>query len=444
MASAADLAALLPSCAIPCLLSAIANSTCAPTDQACTCSDEKLNTQATACIVSACTPPEALGAKNGTAFLCGIEPNVNDTYVPIMIVFICLAAFVVLMRLSARLFMDLPLWWDDWANFSAMAVCIVYTVYGLTLKSGGLGTDLWAIPVDGITDQFIGYWVLIVLYIAARVLIRISIVLFYMRIFRSSQATRLVRGTLISTLVISVPIIIAGIVQCNPVSYFWTRWDGEHTGRCINAKAFLWAAWIIHILNDFWLMTVPLPLIAKLQLSLRKKLLISVMFCMGILVVAVTIYKLTLIDSWTRLTNPSYDQVPMMIWAAVEVDLGVICACMPSLPVLFRPAIQRFKEATSKGSPDASGYSGSGSRSRYGVLGGQGKRSTFSPAVARVRGRGGDGDIDTIDNNHIKMVTTIHQANERSESETYLPLRGANAGDLETLNQGHLRVQAWS
>lgn len=35
--------------------------------------------------------------------------------------------------------------------------------------------------------------------------------------------------------------------------------------------------------GDAGIMGVPLPFVAKLQLSLRKKLLISGMFCMGLL-----------------------------------------------------------------------------------------------------------------------------------------------------------------
>ncbi|KAI0012489.1 hypothetical protein F4779DRAFT_567749 [Xylariaceae sp. FL0662B] len=441
MASMTDLAALLPPCAVTCLISAITNSTCAPTDQTCICSDVNLNNQAAACIAAACNVRESLTTKNATSFLCGMEPNTDYSYVPILIVFICLAAVVVAMRCLARFCTDMSLWWDDWANFTAMFCCIAYTAYALILKNGGLGIDLWAVPLHNITDQLLGYWVLVVLYIITRALIRVSIILFYLRIFRSSRAARLIWGTLFSTIVISVPIIFAGIFQCAPVSYFWWRWDGEHTGYCFNVKAFIWAAWIIHISNDVWLMMVPLPLIAKLQLTFKKKLLISVMFCMGILVVAVTIYKLTLIESWTRGVNPTYEQVPMMIWAGIEIDLGVICACMPSLPVLFRPAMRRLRDVTSKRSADGSGFSKSRSTSHYGIIEDQGKK--LSKPVNIGHGRGG-GSGDDNDNNQIKMVTTIHQSNGPSESETCLHPHEAAALELGSLHQGNVRVQAWS
>lgn len=45
---------------LTCLSAAIANSTCSPTDVACTCTNEALTAQATVCIMGSCTMPEIL------------------------------------------------------------------------------------------------------------------------------------------------------------------------------------------------------------------------------------------------------------------------------------------------------------------------------------------------------------------------------------------------
>lgn len=92
---------------------------------------------------------------------------------------------------------------------------------------------------------------MLVTYIIARLLIRISIITFYLRIFQVDRAQRLMLGTLISSIVISLPLIFGAVFMCTPVSYFWLRWDGEHDGYCINPKPFLWAGWMILLVNDF-------------------------------------------------------------------------------------------------------------------------------------------------------------------------------------------------
>ncbi|KAI1398395.1 hypothetical protein F4819DRAFT_36661 [Hypoxylon fuscum] len=435
MSSLSEFTALMPPCALTCLLTAIGNSTCVPTDQACTCGNEALNNQATACIMAACTIPESLTALNATKHLCGVGPSTNHSFVPILTVFIIIAGVVVVMRLLARILMNMALWWDDWANFAAMLICIAYTAYILKLKDGGLGTDLWAVPLENINSQLIGYYATAIFYAAARFLIRISIILFYTRVFRTPWAKRLIWGSFIFSVLISIPPILVIAFECTPVSYYWSRWDGEHAGHCINTKAFIWAVFVLLLLNDLWLMGIPLYFVAKLQLSLKKKLLASAMFCVGIVVFVISLYKLSLIDLYTHGTNPSLDVIPMTIWAGIEIDIGVACACMPSMPILFRPVISRFKGSTFRTS---TANRNAGSASQCGLGSNQNKKWRFMRASSQPP------SVHGSNNDQIRMVTTIHQSHEPPEPEPSLPLYEPTAIELSTLNPSHVRVHAWS
>ncbi|CAJ2500259.1 Uu.00g031120.m01.CDS01 [Anthostomella pinea] len=204
------------------------------------------------------------------------------SYVPVLAVFITLTAVVVAMRLMARVLMALPLWWDDFANSGAMLLCLAYTVYAIKIKDGGSGIDLWAVPLDNISDLLAGYYVLPVLYTIARLLNRVSIILFYIRVFRTSQSEPLLWKTLYGSIVMSMPLVLVAIFECTPVSFYWLGWDGESSGHCIDRKSFLWAVWVILLLYDFWILGVPMPSVAKLQLSLRKKVLVAIMFSTGL------------------------------------------------------------------------------------------------------------------------------------------------------------------
>jgi hypothetical protein len=51
----------LPSCAITCLGTAIANSACSATNTTCTCTNESLQNQVTLCVTKDCTIIEELG-----------------------------------------------------------------------------------------------------------------------------------------------------------------------------------------------------------------------------------------------------------------------------------------------------------------------------------------------------------------------------------------------
>lgn len=95
-----------------------------------------------------------------------------------------------------------------------------------------------------------GYYATAIFYAAARFLIRISIILFYTRVFRTPWAKRLIWGSFIFSVLISIPPILVIAFECTPVSYYWSRWDGEHAGHCINTKAFIWAVFVLLLLND--------------------------------------------------------------------------------------------------------------------------------------------------------------------------------------------------
>ncbi|KAJ8130149.1 hypothetical protein O1611_g3481 [Lasiodiplodia mahajangana] len=57
----------------------------------------------------------------------------------------------------------------------------------------------------------------------------------------------------------------------------------------------------------------------------------------GVFAIAVSIARLPYINQFTGTTNPTIDWVPITIWSALENYIGVICACLPSLPALLKP-----------------------------------------------------------------------------------------------------------
>ncbi|KAL1877449.1 hypothetical protein Daus18300_002435 [Diaporthe australafricana] len=54
-------------------------------------------------------------------------------------------------------------------------------------------------------------------------------------------------------------------------------------------------------------------------------------------VVAVSLYRLTTIDEFTLSHNPTSDFVEVGIWSGLELDVGIICACLPNFHSLLKP-----------------------------------------------------------------------------------------------------------
>lgn len=47
------------------------------------------------------------------------------------------------------------------------------------------------------------------------------------------------------------------------------------------------------------------------------------------------------ITLWGRSTNPTLDYSSLGLWSIIELDVGIICACMPGMATLLRRILPR-------------------------------------------------------------------------------------------------------
>lgn len=163
------------------------------------------------------------------------------------------------------------------ANLTALIITFV------GLIPSGIGRDIWTLTPHQI-DMF-GHWFygLEPLYFLQVGLIKMAILFFYLRIFGPIGLERILWATIAFNAINTVAFMLASILQCNPISTSWTKWDGILVGRCINVSALLWANAGVSIVLDLWMLGLPLSKIRKLNLPWRKKIAAAFMICVGTL-----------------------------------------------------------------------------------------------------------------------------------------------------------------
>lgn len=114
-------------------------------------------------------------------------------------------------------------------------------------------------------------------------MIKISICFLYLRLFPGRGFKKAVWATQAFNIVFLVSFVVTDMVQCQPLSFFWTGWDGEGHGHCINVNAFAWVHAVINIVLDFWMLALPATQVWNLDITLKTKLCILTMFGFGIL-----------------------------------------------------------------------------------------------------------------------------------------------------------------
>lgn len=122
----------------------------------------------------------------------------------------------------------------------------------------------------------------IVTYSLAVTMVKISILTLYRRIFdtaRFHQAS-LVLGVVCVTWFFVI--CFTDIFQCRP---FEAAFDPQlvFTYHCIDIQSYLWGVVLSNLVIDLAILYLPLPMVWKLQLSIRQKLALTGMFLLGLL-----------------------------------------------------------------------------------------------------------------------------------------------------------------
>ncbi|KAI2465417.1 hypothetical protein F4781DRAFT_409516 [Annulohypoxylon bovei var. microspora] len=79
-------------------------------------------------------------------------------------------------------------------------------------------------------------------------------------------------------------------------------------------------------------MFLPFPILVKTKIETRKKVVLLGLFALGFFVTAIQIIRIQYIKN---LSNP-FNTGRLNLWSSIEINLGVIVACVPVLSPLFR------------------------------------------------------------------------------------------------------------
>ncbi|KAL6399500.1 hypothetical protein AUP68_18048 [Ilyonectria robusta] len=335
--TASDLASL-PDCAILCLATAIADSPCTATNQTCMCTNEAFQSQVAVCVAGSCTIKEALFTKNTTSTNCGAPiRNKSTQYEILSNTFGIISGVIVVIRFAFKIWQHLELGLDDWFTLITIIAGIpssVLTVHGTV--ANGLGRDIWTLSDTNITNFGMYFYIMAALYFLQVTLLKLALLFFYLRIFPARPIRRTLWGTVIFNCLFGTVFVIISVFQCRPVTYFWTKWDGEHTGHCMDINSIAWSNSGISIALDVWMLAIPLSQLKALNLDWRKKIGVGIMFCVGAFVTVVSILRLrSLITFDSHSQNPTWEFLEVSKWSTIEINVGIICTCMPTLRLIL-------------------------------------------------------------------------------------------------------------
>ncbi|KAL4948458.1 hypothetical protein BDW69DRAFT_203517 [Aspergillus filifer] len=410
----------LPECALTCLIGAISNSTCALTDFACICGDAQLNAALEPCIAGTCTIKESLTAQNYSYTTCQYPASDNTLTFPVVnIVGIIVAVLSVVLRLFNRVMVG-QVGLDDYTIVAALFVAVAISGVGFPLKTHGLGKNIWTIRFSDIDECMKLFFIEEVLYTVSTALIKVSMLLLYLRLFPNPLLRIAIFTSLAITTSWAVGSFFAQLFSCSPISYYWKQWDMEHEGHCISHNDLLLSHSIINIVLDVLVILLPMPVLVKLHMSLEKRIGMCLMFAVGLVVTVISILRLVETVGFNTTMNPTKDFVPVGVWSLLEIDIGIMCSCMPGIRALCKRLYAiLFNKPTgytgsSRTKPSNSGGSGSG--------GGSNSRNAMSPRHYSSKSKSSNGSNGS--SGQFIRLTEVETA--ESIPDDRWPLRGGS------------------
>lgn len=122
-----------------------------------------------------------------------------------------------------------------------------------------------------------------IFYCAATGFTKVSVLIFYLRIFPSKNFHIAVWTVVFIAVGYNIASVLANVFACTPIAKSWDL--TIMNGACMNRSVFYFANAGLGIFTDFATVLVPIPWLAKLQMPLRQKVAIGVILAMGCLYV---------------------------------------------------------------------------------------------------------------------------------------------------------------
>ncbi|KUJ13141.1 uncharacterized protein LY89DRAFT_591259, partial [Mollisia scopiformis] len=338
------------------------------TNSTCICTSTEIAAALTPCAIAACNVTESLQLERYSAESCGIANDKTRYYQQIRLYAVVapLTTILVAARIFARCRIDIGLGPDDWMIVAAQAAYLTDVGTGLTIAVQGFGEHTFWLTIAEVSKALKFFYISELFYLLAITLTKLSLLLFFRRIFPSSNFRMMILAMGVFVVVSNFSLAMALCFQCIPFYGIWTNWIYKVAPvKCINVFACVYVAAGMSIFHDLVILTMPLSTLWGLNLHWQKKAHLIFMFSVGSFVIVCSALP-------PGLTSSPDDQAPIAVWTDLEISVGIICACLPACRSLVGYVFPNLKMSLGSSGPShtTSAYPAkSANHARYGSKG---------------------------------------------------------------------------
>ncbi|KAJ5867443.1 hypothetical protein N7534_001996 [Penicillium rubens] len=275
----------------------------------------------------------------------------------VSITFFCIASIFVALRFISRIFVVRKIGLHDWLMLVAWLIDFGFSFSLFYAVQNGLGLHSDDIkPEDGLAFNKANY-AFTVLYNPALMAVKTSILVFYLTMTRNQKVFRWANYvTLFVVNAAGFALTLVNVFQCRPIgAVFLSHLPAD--ANCTDIVTLYLSSSPVNIITDIAILLLPMPLLTTMRLPFKQKIILVITFSFGFFVAVVDVVRIAFLQQAAISRSLEVNSIHIQniggvdfswyaslsfMWSVVEVNLSIICGCVPSLKPLVTRLVPKL------------------------------------------------------------------------------------------------------
>ncbi|KAF4766496.1 hypothetical protein N7455_005705 [Penicillium solitum] len=288
----------------------------------------------------------------------------------VSITFFSIATIFVALRFISRIFVVRRIGLHDWLMLVAWIIDFGFSFSIFFAVKKGLGLHSSDIkPEDALAFNKANY-AFTVLYNPALMAVKTSILVFYLTLTRNQKVFQCANYvTLFVVNAAGFALTMVNVFQCRPIGAVFLS-DVPAHATCTDIVTLYLSSSPVNIITDLAILLLPMPLLTKMRLPFKQKIILVITFSFGFFVAVVDVVRIAFLQQAAISRSLEVKSIHIQnsggvdfswyaslsfMWSVVEVNLSIICGCVPSLKPLVTRLVPKLirdtNDDTSTSSP---------------------------------------------------------------------------------------------
>ncbi|KAB8239873.1 hypothetical protein ETB97_002316 [Aspergillus alliaceus] len=288
----------------------------------------------------------------------------------VSIVFFVIASVFVALRFVSRVFIVKRVGLHDYLMLLAWVIDFGFSFSLFYATSKGLGLHDDDIALKDRYSLNRANYAFTVLYNPALMAVKTSILVFYLTLTQGEKVFRCANYvTLFVVNAAGLALTLVNVFQCRPVgaAFSYPMAPGAH---CTDILTLYLSSSPVNIITDLAILFLPNPILTQMRLPRKQKIILVITFSFGFFVAVVDVIRIAYLQNAATSRQILLKEIHLQdsggddlnwyaslsfMWSVVEVNVSVMCACVPSLKPLVARIIPKMIRDTDDSTtvPDA-------------------------------------------------------------------------------------------